>query len=230
MDLSAPTLSLTASLILCAYLTFRYMTPPNPPPPKPYEKDTLSIIQTKNNGSRTRKSVLTITWLFHLFLILLPSYRTNFCWHASYLNAPLFTWSRYTITFILVIITAAPIRLLAYKTLGKVFTFQLATPSKLITTGVYRYVQHPSYICLFLVNSPNYFFLLRMDGVSACWMPEFILRFKWLGLLFGCVITGITLADFSLRIREEEAMMRKKFGAKWETWHRKTARFLPRIF
>lgn len=43
-------------------------------------------------------------------------------------------------------------------------------------------------------------------------MPEFILRFKWLGLLFGCVITGITLAGFSLRIRDEEAMMRKKVG------------------
>jgi len=229
MDLSAPTLSLIASLILCAYLTSRSMTPPNPPPPKPYEKDTLSNFVKKGNGS-IRKSTLTISWLFHLLLILFPSHRTSFCWHASYLNPTLFTWSRYTITFILVIITAAPMRLLAYKTLGKDFTFQLATPSKLITTGIYQYVQHPSYIGLILVNSANYFFFLRMDGVFACWMPEFILRFKWLGMLFGCVMAGLTLAAFGLRVREEEAMMRKEFGPEWETWHRKTARFLPGIF
>src|SRR6266536_3345330 len=124
MDLSPPTLTLIVSLIFSAYLTSRSWTPPNPPPPKPYEKDTLSIIQSKNNGSITRKSVLTITWLFHLLLILFPSSRQNFCWYQSYLNPALFAWSPYTITFIVVIITAAPVRLLAYRTLGKDFTFQ----------------------------------------------------------------------------------------------------------
>jgi protein-S-isoprenylcysteine O-methyltransferase Ste14 len=34
----------------------------------------------------------------------------------------------------------------------------------------------------------------------------------------------------SARVRDEEAMLRGKFGREWEGWHRRTKRFIPFVF
>jgi protein-S-isoprenylcysteine O-methyltransferase Ste14 len=35
---------------------------------------------------------------------------------------------------------------------------------------------------------------------------------------------------FALRVRDEERMMRRAYGKKWEEWHGQTARFIPWVF
>jgi protein-S-isoprenylcysteine O-methyltransferase Ste14 len=32
-----------------------------------------------------------------------------------------------------------------------------------------------------------------------------------------------------LRVRDEEKMLKEKFGKEWENWHSRTARFIPWI-
>jgi protein-S-isoprenylcysteine O-methyltransferase Ste14 len=53
------------------------------------------------------------------------------------------------------------------------------------------------------------------------------LNVRLLGLLGVAVVyvTGITL-----RIRDEEEMLKEAFGKEWEEYHSKTARFIPGLF
>jgi hypothetical protein len=60
------------------------------------------------------------------------------------LNPSLFTWSWRTSLCLGGILIAAPVRLLAFKQLGPNFTFQLAVPGKLVTTGLYVFLLYLS--------------------------------------------------------------------------------------
>jgi len=121
----------------------------------------------------------------------------------------------------------------AYKGLGANFTFQLARPSGLIKTGIYRYVQHPSYLGLWVVRCVDFFTLNRGDGVISCVMPgwwEKVLRVPWLSeVLAGGLAIGMGFVLW-IRVRDEEEMLKKEFGREWEEWHGKTARFIPGVF
>jgi protein-S-isoprenylcysteine O-methyltransferase Ste14 len=149
------------------------------------------------------------------------------------LNEKLFTWSSATILYAIVVMTSAPIRLLAYRQLGKNFTFQLATPSKLTTTGLYHYVQHPSYITLMGVTFAWIFFSLRVDGVIACIMPGFlwswVVAVPWLSESWGGILLALTGWGLWIRVQDEEAMLKAEFGKEWEVWHGKTKRFIPGV-
>jgi protein-S-isoprenylcysteine O-methyltransferase Ste14 len=59
-------------------------------------------------------------------------------------------------------------RLKSYSGLGKEFTFTLAVPKKLVTSGVYSWVQHPSYVGLIGLRIADSFFVQRLDGVTVC--------------------------------------------------------------
>lgn len=146
------------------------------------------------------------------------------------LNQDLFSWSSYTISFIALMFVAAPIRLLAYAQLGENFTFQLAKPTRLVKTGMYRYVQHPSYAPLFLMTSAICLFMMRLDGVAACVLPSVFVSVRWLSFTGGIATSSIALASMTVRVRDEEQMLQKEFGEEWEAYHRKTKRFIPGVF
>ena len=76
---------------------------------------------------------------------------------------------------LLILLIATPLRLQSYTTLGKNFTFHLAAPDKLVTTGIYSYVQHPSYTGLILLLVGNWFLLFSPEGGVWCgvWLPFF---------------------------------------------------------
>jgi hypothetical protein len=73
------------------------------------------------------------------------------------LNPSLFTWSWRTSICLGGILIAAPVRLLAFKQLGPNFTFQLAVPGKLVTTGLYVFL-------LYLSLTPHFLPLSRWEG------------------------------------------------------------------
>jgi len=182
------------------------------------------------NLSGIRKGNLFFMWTYHIVLILLPlRRRSNICVHPDLLNEDLFSWSRYSIIFISVVLVAAPIRLLAYAQLGPNFTFGLTKPSRLMTTGIYRYVKHPSYTTFFLLNCACYFFFCRTDGVAACWLPLQVVKVKGLSVAVGTLLGGLTLFGLAIRVKDEEDMMRREFGKEWEVYHNTTKRFLPGI-
>ncbi|KAI1770545.1 hypothetical protein F4818DRAFT_259309 [Hypoxylon cercidicola] len=152
---------------------------------------------------------------------------------ANGLNPDLITWSRATsIPLALVFCVGIPLRLVSYASLGKNFTFALAEPDTLKTTGIYHYVQHPSYTGVMVLVACNMALLGRMDGALTCWIPPVwykALRTLELALL---IPAGLSLSIFGVwtRVRQEERMLRARFGAEWESWHARTPRFIPWIF
>lgn len=132
---------------------------------------------------------------------------------------------------LLLIYFGATLRLAAFGALGSRFTFTLTQPDELNTTGVYAYVQHPSYTGLLLVLIPFQLLFLRWDGWPAHWIPRSILDslHGW-GLVCYAAMAVLSAMLLKLRISEEEALLKEVFGKEWVVWNRQTKRFIPGLF
>jgi protein-S-isoprenylcysteine O-methyltransferase Ste14 len=88
-------------------------------------------------------------------------------------------------------------------------TDQMENTSKLITTGVYKYIRHPMYLSLILVG----FGVLAKDcGYLQC---------------FFAIINFIALI-FTARVEEKEMII--KFGEDYRIYMKKTKMFIPFVF
>jgi protein-S-isoprenylcysteine O-methyltransferase Ste14 len=220
---------LSLTILLSTYLTDLVLTPPNPNPTSPETKDTVRPV-TGPVFLLFRGGIVVIIGIYHSFLAqTYPWTPSRICPRPENLNPRLFTWNLHTVICLGLIIVAANVRLLAFKQLGPNFTFRLAPPKKLVTTGMYAYVQHPSYTMNVIVVAANAFLFERIDGVVACWLSEGTVESGWWRVAAGfCVLAAVLL--MSARVRDEEAMLRGKFGREWEGWHRRTKRFIPFVF
>ncbi|KAJ6113389.1 hypothetical protein N7523_006706 [Penicillium sp. IBT 18751x] len=217
------------------YLTALCTTPPNPSPSQKDRHSTDRITWIAGAGATiARRATLTIS-LYHALLTLIPSYapdRLNqICPRPENRNMAIFTWSPIVVASLSIIFLGAFVRLSAYDGLGKNFTFHLAAPDQLVTSGVYRWMQHPSYTGQFLVYLGCMGLFLRWDGVAGCHIGKDILD-SWVGygVPVEVMIVVSSLTIIGLRVRDEEAMLRQEFGEKWENWHRMTPRFVPGVF
>jgi protein-S-isoprenylcysteine O-methyltransferase len=96
--------------------------------------------------------------------------------------------------------------------LGRYFTVNvaIATDHKLIDTGPYRAVRHPSYTGA----------LLAFLGLAICMQ-------NWASLLI--LMTGATAA-FLYRIRVEERALTGAFGDRYRQYQQRTARLIPGMY
>lgn len=79
----------------------------------------------------------------------------------------------------------------------------------LITAGPFRWIRHPRYLGVVLLTF----------GLSLTFR-------SWIGLAAAPVILAVLL----LRIHDEEALLKKEFGAEWDAYCRTSARLLPGIW
>ncbi|OJJ46859.1 hypothetical protein ASPZODRAFT_131753 [Penicilliopsis zonata CBS 506.65] len=172
---------------------------------------------------------------FHVVLPCLPAaVREATCPAATEaLNPALFTWSGQSAPLVVAVIVGSGMRLLAFAQLGKNFTFVITRPSGLIRSGLYAYMQHPSYTGLVVSILSVCGLVLRPDGVPACWshqsptvqtLVSLIIAADWVFILIFLFRT------FSMRVVKEEAFLRRNFGKEWEDYHFQTARFIPWLF
>ncbi|RKF72430.1 putative isoprenylcysteine carboxyl methyltransferase [Golovinomyces cichoracearum] len=224
IDLSLSTLSLIAAYIGTAYLVDRSITPPNPAPSSKieYDSDSMQVV----HKLYYMRPAICLLYLLHLAQILFPKNRSDICLNPDLLSLDMYRWSPTTVSYFLIIFVAATSRMAAYAQLGKNFTYRLATPSGLIKTGFYAYVQHPSYTALLIVASVNGFTMLRLDCSLACVVPRYIATSTW-NPLIGIAMTVAVFFLIYFRVRDEETMMKGAFGAEWEDWNRKTKKFIP---
>lgn len=221
--------SLALAILLAGYLTVRCMTPPNPAADKTWKTDRISML--------THPLFIKAVQIAHYGLFIHHAAIVYFYDSSSdelpspYLNPSLFTWNWKSASALAVVIClGAPLRLAAYGVLGGRFTFNLAAPDELQTTGIYSIVQHPSYTGMILVMAGCSMLFLRWDASPAMWVPDIVLDMLN-GYGYVCFALAIAVVGYVLgvRIRDEEAMLKDTFGKKWVDWHKRTARIIPGV-
>ncbi|RDW71651.1 protein-S-isoprenylcysteine O-methyltransferase [Coleophoma crateriformis] len=228
--------SLAVATLTSTVGTYIALSPPNPNVESgPAAGDSLGRLQLTNK--HIAKVALAPIGLMALhastLTYLYPNIPSGVLRHGAQngLNSNLIKWSTATaIPLALILCAGVPLRLVSYASLGKNFTFALAEPDRLTTTGIYRYIQHPSYTGVVVLIISNVALLGRVDGVLSCWIPP-----RWYQPLrswvWALAPVGLSLLTFGIwtRVRQEERMLRTEFGAEWEDWHAATARFIPWI-
>jgi len=79
----------------------------------------------------------------------------------------------------------------------------------LITTGLYRYIRHPRYL-----------------GILCLCLGASLVYRSWIGLLLGVLVLAMLL----MRVRDEEALMQREFGAEWEEYCKRSWRMIPGVY
>ncbi|KAL6888054.1 hypothetical protein GGI43DRAFT_416984 [Trichoderma evansii] len=230
--------SLAAATLAATAGTYAAVSPPNPDTKlAPASKDFLSSIHF--TGRHIAKIAMTPIAIIALQTATLayryPNMPPSLLGHGpeNGLDVNLFRWSADTaIPLALVLGAGIPLRLYAYRSLGKNFTFQLTKPDRLITTGLHGYLQHPSYTGAAILGFSAAFWLLRWDGVISCWLPPWLYeKITCMGVFFNAfVLSGAFGWLLWKRVSEEERVLKAAFGAEWERWHATTPRFLPFLF
>ena len=156
------------------------------------------------------------------------------CPNSRYLDDELFSWSPRVLTALLFLYMGSYIRFRAYAQLGANFTYRLAKPDHLVTSGWYAYVRHPSYTGLVLVLGGMYSLFLRQRGMVSCWaaaVDKRLIEEDWMGYLVPIVgLSVVTWVFLVKRVREEEEMMEKEFGKKWDEYCGRTKKFIPWVY
>ncbi|OAX30946.1 hypothetical protein K503DRAFT_750934 [Rhizopogon vinicolor AM-OR11-026] len=137
-------------------------------------------------------------------------------------------------SFLCIIGTA--IRSHCYRTLGRLFTFELSIRQghELVTSGPYSIVRHPSYsagwcFCLgiWLCHLHPWSWLVSCSGI----FPSSDHTIKW---LLGCIwvaLCGFLYTFLRGRIQREEVMLEQHFGDKWRRYRKKVPyRLVPWLY
>jgi len=111
-----------------------------------------------------------------------------------------------------VFLAGCAIRVWAVRTLGKLFTFEIGIRSghRIVDSGPYRSVRHPSYTG----------YLLVLAGICVAYASPV------------CALLTLpgTVIFLVLRIREEERMLRSHFGPAYEEYMKRTKRLIPFLY
>lgn len=134
-------------------------------------------------------------------------------WISHVVPAPMFRrahWLR--LTGLLILVVGLVIRWAAVWNLGSAFSANVAIreTQKVRTTGLYRYVRHPSYLGLVLI-------FLAIGIYSRNWIS------------LAIVLVPPTLA-LLYRIRIEEGALREAFGEEYVAYSRTTKRLIPGVY
>ncbi|KAI0632236.1 hypothetical protein C8Q77DRAFT_1158894 [Trametes polyzona] len=143
---------------------------------------------------------------------------------------------RITPTFALgwmLIIAGGLVRLACYRTLGKHFTFEVTIQDdhRLVTTGPYSIVRHPSYTAMAMVVLGT---IVASFGPGS-WLSECGILAAPVGKLFALVwvvdMLYVPAVMVFLRVAKEDGLLRKEFGGAWDEWARRTPyALLPGIY
>ena len=223
--------SLASAIVVSGYMTLKCISPPNPQAGTTWKTDRVYLLYHPITIKLAQIAIFAVA-LNHAYMAILRDLQDPPTEQLVWLDQKLLQWS-FTSSLCLatIIFVGAPLRLAAYGTLGKHFTFNLAPPNELNTNGVYRFVQHPSYTGLLLVAIPNVLLFTRWDAPIGIWIPE-NLRSELVGFGYAAytLIFAVIVHFLRLRIRDEEAMLKDVFGAKWVKWNKSTSRLIPGLF
>jgi protein-S-isoprenylcysteine O-methyltransferase Ste14 len=147
-----------------------------------------------------------------LWVVIVASFRIDE-WMHEFLPVDMpGSYSRLRPTALGILVLGLGVRAVAIATLGSAFSTNVATHAgqRLLRSGLYRLVRHPSYLGLELI-------LLAFAIHTRTWA------------CFAVVLVPSTLAVL-YRIHVEETALRLAFGADYEDYSRSTKRLIPGVY
>lgn len=184
--------------------------------------------------------IIYSTSLFEIYTILLPVIpsltQLDMFLHGGETYKRVYNVSHIRITGVFLAATAmhaafALIRASCYRELGRAFTYELAVRKdhRLVTTGPYSVVRHPSYTAIFM-HFPAA--LMSQMGPGSWWYES-----GWwstgVGIAAGVFWSFLMVVFCMLFLKRgwnEDKTMQGEFGEKWDEWARKTPyRYLPYV-
>ncbi|KAG1724703.1 uncharacterized protein EDB91DRAFT_1087374 [Suillus paluster] len=132
----------------------------------------------------------------------------------------------------LMFVMSGYIRWQCYRELGRFFTYELSIRDghKLVTSGPYSVVRHPSYtgVALSLVGAS------AMYGARGSWLRESGV----LNLPFVCVVANtwaammvMVVVCLTIRIPQEDKLLAQSIGKEWEEWAQRVKyRLVPGVY
>jgi protein-S-isoprenylcysteine O-methyltransferase Ste14 len=138
----------------------------------------------------------------------------------------------FTILTCLMTILGCFIRVQCYRALGKFFTFHLSIlkDHKLVTSGPYAFVRHPSYTGALLMTAG----WSAANAVRGSWVRESGVLDHWEGMTASAiwvVLLVILTYGFVRRIDVEDAALKDGFGEQWEQWAARVRyRLIPQLY
>ena len=120
---------------------------------------------------------------------------------------------------IILAIAGGTLRAWCYRELGKYFTFQMSVMKdhRLVTTGPYRIVRHPSYTGVIMTCTS----IALLHATRGSWVRESgLLRYVpgKIGVAIFALVIAVTPPALLLRMKTEDSAMRKRFGDEWDAW------------
>ena len=242
------TLARASLLIIAATLQTLSVAPPNPTADEAHQENFhkssgLSTSANSNGthrigkvtrsegstGLRNRKIIarwgtvyLPYTSLVFFWILAILEIRQSFS-HEDPLNLQFVSGT-------LVTALGSILRIASFRSLGKHFTYQLAIlPShKLVTSGPYAYIRHPSYAALPLIAVGCASSLTSSGTVLCGWVGASNTDTLFLGSL---TLTTFVSWVFLKRAEAEDRVLREEFGKEWEEWARVVKyKFIPGLY
>ena len=165
------------------------------------------ILRARSNATQKDRHSLAVLWIVITASIVFG------IWLSRWMPAARLPWPQQTyLVGLAVFAIGLLLRWWSIATLGRFFTVQVAIASdhRLIESGPYRILRHPSYTGA----------LLELLGFTLC-------IGNWLTMVAMCVPV---FAAFAWRIHVEEIALREAFGDAWRDYVRRTWRLLPLIY
>ncbi|KAF9465737.1 hypothetical protein BDZ94DRAFT_1253011 [Collybia nuda] len=124
-----------------------------------------------------------------------------------------------SMTGLLLLTSGTLLREYCFRTLSHLFTFELSIREghRLITTGPYSVVRHPSYTG----SATAFLGMLCWFGARGSWLRESgVLGTIGGKAVFGVLGTAMTVGVIAglMRIPGEESILKRKFGGEWVEW------------
>ncbi|KAE9394059.1 hypothetical protein BT96DRAFT_828253 [Gymnopus androsaceus JB14] len=123
------------------------------------------------------------------------------------------------------------LRVQCYRTLGRLFTFELRIQKshQLITDGPYSYIRHPSYTGLILTILGAFCSHASRSWFSQCGPLQNPVIQALAG--FWILVALAVILSLLLRVDREDAMLKKAFGDSWTKWSQDVPyRLVPGIY
>ncbi|KAI6137951.1 hypothetical protein BKA82DRAFT_961257 [Pisolithus tinctorius] len=193
---------------------FINITPPNPQPTK---QETRRVSVVEKNMIGTMKFTMQFSYLFAgvaeiVLIIMRLSARMA---GSTFLASTCVEKLEFTPLAILGCILAGIGIIMCYQTLGRLFTFELAIlPNhKLITSGPYTLVRHPSYMGAMVLLAG----ITLVYGTQGSMMYHCPVGYELWALLWSALVifSSLMMGERCLR---EDCILRATFGRDWEEW------------